>query len=164
MLGWALCRSTGGGEISVGSLQDKIMGLDSVYLSSWGKNRRRIEMNEPCPLLPALWKTCREKRQGRKNGGRCEKMIEEGLSRKGVNFTLTAWKETLLNKWGHPFHFFPVFLNFEVAKAHGLGIRNYLRCRNTTSLKRTFLEAGRLWGSGTACLTSCFKKAFLWLK
>lgn len=32
------------------------------------------------------------------------------------------------------------------------------------SLKRTLLEAGRLWESGTACLTSCFKKVFLQLK
>ena len=53
-------------------------------------------------------------------------------------------------------------------KLMSLGIRNCLRSWNTMSLKGTFLEvwsgSWTLWGSGTACLTSCFKKAFLWSK
>ena len=132
-----------------------------------GKTKKELKWASHFPFSQHYKRDKEKRRHGRKKGGRLGRMGEgDVLKRVSIMSPLheTSSSEknatTLLplSRLSHSSS------TSQQQKLMSLGIRNCLRSWNTMSLKGTFLEAWSgswtLWGSGTACLTSCLKKHF----
>lgn len=136
-----------------------------------GKTKKELKWASRFPFSQHYERDKEKRRHGIKKGGRLGRMGEGDRSRKDVHNVTTTWNKLF---WKNATTLLPLSRlsrpssTSKQQKLMSLGIRNCLRFWNTMSLKGTFLEvwsgSWTLWGSGTACLTSSLKKAFLWSK